>query len=471
MMNETNLIHHDADICIIGAGVAGAALACSLANQKLKVIIVEKDWREQDRIVGELMQPDGVEQLKAMQLEHLLDGYDAQRITGYTIMKDDTPLHIAYPEGKYGLGLTNGKFVQKMRDELTKGNNIKRIEAEAQTFIHEKGNRIAGIYCRNKDGQSIAINAKLTIVMDGFFSTFRKQTTEVAATVTGYFLGIVLKDCPLPFAEHGHVFLTESSPFLCYPITKNEIRFLIDFPGNQAPRKSEELILHLTQHVRSRIPESMHHAFDVCMQEGKFKVMPNHYLPGKPIMQDGVVVLGDALNMRHPLTGGGMTVTLRDVNSIQQLLKTLPIETTEERMELIHAFYASRTQNTAVNILADALYKVMSNHDLKDACFNYLAEGGKQAQEPIALLSGIDKSKTTLAKHFFAVAAKGGMKKVNKNPGIASMVDAYYMVGDAYAIIYPLLNNEVQNNTTKMWLRLGKNIFRKKQEIHNTHLI
>ena len=24
MMNETNLIHHDADICIIGAGVAGA---------------------------------------------------------------------------------------------------------------------------------------------------------------------------------------------------------------------------------------------------------------------------------------------------------------------------------------------------------------------------------------------------------------------------------------------------------------
>jgi hypothetical protein len=55
------------------------------------------------------------------------------------------------------------------------------------------------------------------------------------------------------------------------------------------------------------------------------------------------------------------------------------------------------------------------------------------------------------------------MKKVNKKPGIASIVDAYYMVGDAYAIIYPLLNNEAQNNSTKMWLRLGKNIFRKKQ--------
>lgn len=119
-----------------------------------------------------------------------------------------------------------------------------------------------------------------------------------------------------------------------------------------------------------------------------------------------VVVLGDALNMRQSLTGGGMTVTLRDVNSIQQLLKTLPIETTEERMELTHAFYASRTQNTAVNILADALYKVMSNHDLKDACFNYLAEGGKQAQEPIALLSGIDKSKTTFSQTLFCCSSE-----------------------------------------------------------------
>ena len=45
MMNETNLIHHDAEICIIGAGVAVAALACSLANEKLKVLVVEKDWR------------------------------------------------------------------------------------------------------------------------------------------------------------------------------------------------------------------------------------------------------------------------------------------------------------------------------------------------------------------------------------------------------------------------------------------
>ena len=69
MMNEVNLIHRQADICIIGAGVGGAALACSLINKNQKVIIVDKDWREHDRIVGELMQPDGVDQLKAMQLE------------------------------------------------------------------------------------------------------------------------------------------------------------------------------------------------------------------------------------------------------------------------------------------------------------------------------------------------------------------------------------------------------------------
>jgi squalene monooxygenase len=38
-------------------------------------------------------------------------------------------------------------------------------------------------------------------------------------------------------------------------------------------------------------------------------------MPSKERLIDGVLVIGDALNMRHPLTGGGMTVSLRDVNT------------------------------------------------------------------------------------------------------------------------------------------------------------
>lgn len=38
----------------------------------------------------------------------------------------------------------------------------------------------------------------------------------------------------------------------------------------------------------------------------------------------GVLLLGDAYNMRHPLTGGGMSVALNDVSIWRSLLKNIP---------------------------------------------------------------------------------------------------------------------------------------------------
>lgn len=37
----------------------------------------------------------------------------------------------------------------------------------------------------------------------------------------------------------------------------------------------------------------------------------------------GVLLLGDAYNMRHPLTGGGMSVALNDVRIWRSLLKSI----------------------------------------------------------------------------------------------------------------------------------------------------
>jgi 2-polyprenyl-6-methoxyphenol hydroxylase-like FAD-dependent oxidoreductase len=37
------------------------------------------------------------------------------------------------------------------------------------------------------------------------------------------------------------------------------------------------------------------------------------YISASPSRTPGAVLLGDAFNMRHPLTGGGMTVAFSDV--------------------------------------------------------------------------------------------------------------------------------------------------------------
>ncbi|KAL9173736.1 hypothetical protein ABFS82_02G008000 [Erythranthe guttata] len=57
------------DVVIVGAGVAGSALAYSLAKDGRIVQVIERDLSQPDRIVGELLQPGGYLKLLELGME------------------------------------------------------------------------------------------------------------------------------------------------------------------------------------------------------------------------------------------------------------------------------------------------------------------------------------------------------------------------------------------------------------------
>ena len=59
----------DADVIVVGAGILGNAMATSLARDGRKVLLIERDWSQPDRIVGELLQPGGFRALKRLGLQ------------------------------------------------------------------------------------------------------------------------------------------------------------------------------------------------------------------------------------------------------------------------------------------------------------------------------------------------------------------------------------------------------------------
>ena len=56
------------DVLIVGAGVVGASLAAGLGRTGRRVLVLERDLEEPDRIVGELLQPGGVRALQLLEL-------------------------------------------------------------------------------------------------------------------------------------------------------------------------------------------------------------------------------------------------------------------------------------------------------------------------------------------------------------------------------------------------------------------
>jgi squalene monooxygenase len=88
--------------------------------------------------------------------------------------------------------------------------------------------------------------------------------------------------------------------------------------------------------------------------------MLNSWLPAylKPTV--GLLILGDAMNMRHPLTGGGMAVGLKDVVLVSQLLSPTIVPSFQDTkivFKQIKSFHSQRkAYSMSLNVLAQALY-------------------------------------------------------------------------------------------------------------------
>ena len=96
--------------------------------------------------------------------------------------------------------------------------------------------------------------------------------------------------------------------------------------------------------------------------------MPNSFLPpaeqGGPLTKEGAFLLGDSWNMRHPLTGGGMTVALNDVCTIRELLSPEAVpdlgNTTLVLNQLARFHWTRKNASSVINILAQALYSLFA---------------------------------------------------------------------------------------------------------------
>lgn len=70
--------------------------------------------------------------------------------------------------------------------------------------------------------------------------------------------------------------------------------------------------------VAPEVPEQLREAFlEACDNPDGIRSMQNKQMAAQPLHQPGALLLGDAFNMRHPLTGGGMTVALSDCEWLQ----------------------------------------------------------------------------------------------------------------------------------------------------------
>lgn len=386
---ERRRVHHEADVVVVGAGILGCSIAVALGKQGRSVILLEKSLKEPDRIVGELLQPGGVEALERLGLRDCLEDIDAIVVKGYEVIYYGEEVEIPYPKEAVGDGegerpegrsFHHGRFIRRLREAAMKQSNVTVVETTV-TDVVKNGwtGQILGVESSTK-GEKDYFFGSLTIISDGYASKFRKEYIKHSPVSKSKFWGLELIDADLPMPKHGHVVLGDGAPILLYQIGTHETRALVDVPEHlpSASLANGGVKGHLRNTVLPTLPKCVKSSFEAALDKGALRSMPNSFLPPSTNKTAGMVMLGDAMNMRHPLTGGGMTVAFNDVVLLRDLLspETVPdLGDTKAVLKQMSTFHWRRKHLTSViNILAQALYSLFAANGTSPSLFLYIQQ-------------------------------------------------------------------------------------------------
>jgi 2-polyprenyl-6-methoxyphenol hydroxylase-like FAD-dependent oxidoreductase len=322
----------DYDLIIVGGGIAGSALAISLARRGIKILILEKETEFRDRIRGEVMMPWGSLEGKRLGIYDVLLKNCAIEARYYTRFRSGEPvlrdLYATTPENTCCMTFPH----PAMQQVLLHHAQSLGIETKCGAAVADlKPGSPPTVYI---GGEAKGISARLVVLADGRESRLRSL------------VGFQVKRDPEQLITAGMILEgdTDCSEFLTgnTPSNANTINLFYDPQGGRmviamriAPQRNRiYLIYHrdvLPKRLsgRSSVDEMIkqlqaagapRHWFENSQQAGPFASFDGSHRWVDNPYTDNVVLIGDAAAASDPAWGRGLSRTLRDVRLLRDRL-------------------------------------------------------------------------------------------------------------------------------------------------------
>jgi 2-polyprenyl-6-methoxyphenol hydroxylase-like FAD-dependent oxidoreductase len=316
------------DVAIVGAGIAGGALASVLARLGLDVLLLERQVEYHDRVRGESMFPWGVAEVVDLGLEQVLldagGGYATTLVVADELQPAGVdplslPLAGIAPGAPGQLNVGHPQACAALADEAARAGArlVTNVSDVAVTPGAEPRLSFAA------DGKGEEVSPRLIVGADGRASSVRKacqlelNETEASVMLAGFLLGDATgwpdaTDC---MTVEGDWFV------LGFPRPGNLLRIYAAYSvankgAFSGARKVEQFLA-----VMNGL-ETLPHADAFA---GTTPAGPLGAFPGTDTWMDepcipGVVLAGDAAGWSDPTIGQGLSVAMRDVRVLSEIL-------------------------------------------------------------------------------------------------------------------------------------------------------
>jgi len=317
----------DADVAVIGGGIAGSALATVLAREGLEVIVLERQQHFADRVRGENLHPWGVAEAQQLGLYDVLlaaGGHLVEEVVSYGDGDD--------PEAAEARTLHLGELIDGVPGELNLTHPL-ACEALAVTAASEGATMLRGVthvevtpgtrprVAYRHDDQPRQIEARLVVGADGRSSRIRRQAgiTLERARETHLIAGLLVDHLDID-DRRNIVSVGEDVWMVTFPQGDGRARVYL-CPGTENPQRytgDAGIERFLTASCFASVPNG--DLWAEAIPSGPCRTFPADDTWTDRPFADGVVLIGDAAGYNDPLIGQGLALALRDVRTVSDML-------------------------------------------------------------------------------------------------------------------------------------------------------
>lgn len=313
------------DVVVIGGGIAGSAVAATLAAADLTVLVLERQTVYRDKVRGEFMHLWGVAEMKQLGLEQtILDAGGSyasafvtfgEGIDPVVAIEDGLPLGVFLPDVPGALCVGHpqasealNKHAEQCGARVERGVGDVEISAGAASVVRYE-----------LDGNVIDVSCRLIVGADGRQSTVRRALNLGLHQVESKaILGGMLVHAPEWHMMGAFTGNEGDRYFLGFPRRGGFVRlYMACEPGTarSGPDRAQQM---LDGFRLESVPDS--ELLATAEPAG-----PCSYYPGTDAWVDhpaveGAVLIGDAAGWSDPIIGEGLSVALRDARSISDVL-------------------------------------------------------------------------------------------------------------------------------------------------------
>jgi menaquinone-9 beta-reductase len=354
------------DLVVVGGGIGGSALALVMAGAGHSCLVLERTTSFPDRTRGEWLAPWGVLEARRLGIEDVLRsarGHVLRRHVTYepeTSREDaearELDLSIMAPDVEGPMTQRHPDACQALFDAASAAGAtcLRAVEH----VVVDAGPDTSTVRFRH-DGTEREVRCRLVVGADGRQSTVRRQLGIALRTDEPHhlFSGMLVDDAD-GFPEDLEVVgTTDEVHYLAFPQGGGRIRLYLGFAfddrhrytGDDGARRFLDAFdvpsLPFAEAIVGSTPVSPH---AVYANEDAWVDTP---------VAPGVVLVGDAAGWNDPIIGQGLSITLRDVRVVTEILRssttwdvdTLREYTDERNVRMGRLGFAGRVASTYNN--------------------------------------------------------------------------------------------------------------------------